>query len=139
MTHGFNDNEHIYLFGKGTYRNLLFLDLEQLDIPKIMQHLLDYLKQKQTTASHLHDYYYQTKGKRCEIEYFTLRHLVRAYGEEYGLYFDGKSNVDGVSLDPDSKRITQADVIIKVLSESKVAMTKQEIAERLKSKSIGHA
>jgi len=139
MTHGFNDNEHIYLCGKGTYRNLLFLDLEQLDIPKIMQHLLDYLKQKQTTASHLHDYYYQTKGKRCEIEYFTLRHLVRAYGEEYGLYFDGKSNVDGVSLDPDSKRITQADVIIKVLSESKVAMTKQEIAERLKSKSIGHA
>lgn len=138
-THGFNDSEYIYLCGKGTYRNLIFFDLEQFDIPAIMQHLTDYFKKKQITASHLHDYYYQTKGQRCEIEYFTLRHLVREYGEEYGLYFDGKSNVDSISLDPDSKHITQADVIIKVLNESKVAMTKQEIAERLKSKSIGHA
>lgn len=138
-THGFNDSEYVYLCAKGTFRNLLFLDLEQFNIPEIMQHLIEYFKQKQITASHLNDYYYQTKGQRCEIEYFTLRHLVRAYGEEYGIYFEGKSNVDGVSLDPDSRRITQADVIIKVLNESNVAMTKQEIAERLKSKSIGHA
>ncbi len=138
-THGFNDSEYIYLCGKGTYRNLIFLDLEQFDIPEIMQHLIDYFKRKQITASHLHDYYYQTKGQRSEIEYFTLRHLVREYGEDYGLYFDGKSGSDSISLDPDSKRITQADVIIKVLNESTVAMTKQEIAERLKSKSLGHA
>lgn len=138
-THGFNDSEYIYLCGKGTYRNLIFLDLEQFDIPEIMQHLIDYFKQRQITASHLHDYYYQTKGQRSEIEYFTLRHLVREYGKDYGLYFEGKSNVDGVSLDPDSRSITQADVIIKVLNESKVAMTMQEIAERLKSKSLGHA
>lgn len=68
-----------------------------------------------------------------------MRHLVREFGEGYGLYFDGQSGTDSVSLDPDLKRITQADVIIKVLNESKVAMTKQEIAERLRSKSLGHA
>lgn len=65
--------------------------------------------------------------------------MLRRRGEEYGLYFDGKSNVESVSLEPDVKRITQTDVIIKVLNESKVAMTKQEIAERLRSKSLGHA
>lgn len=138
-THGFNDFEYIYLCGKGSYRNLIFLDLKQFDIPAVMQHLIDYLKQKQMSVSHLHDYYVQTKGLRSEIEYFTLRHLVREYGEGYGIYFEGKSNVDSVSLAPDSGHITQADVIIKVLNESKVAMTKQEIAERLKSKSIRHA
>lgn len=88
---------------------------------------------------HLHDYFYQSKGDRSDIEYFTLRYLVREFGEQYGLYFDGKSGTDSVSLDPDLKRITQADVIVKVLNESKVAMTKQEIAERLRSKSLGHA
>jgi hypothetical protein len=117
----------------------MFLDLEQFNIPEIIQHLLDYFKQHQLTALHLHDYYYQTKGQRCEIEYFTLRHLVREYGEEYGLYFNGKSGTDSVSLDPEASLISQADVIIKVLNESKVAMTKQEIAERLRSKSIAHA
>jgi hypothetical protein len=138
-THGFNDSEYIYLCAKGTFRNLLFLDLEQFNIPEILRNLFDYFKQNKTAAIHLHDYYYQTTGQRYEIEYFTLRHLVREYGEEYGLYFNGQSGSDSVSLDPDLKRITQADVIIKVLNESKVAMTKQEIAERLRSKSLGHA
>jgi hypothetical protein len=136
---GFHDSEFVYLCGPGTLRNLIFLDLEQINIPKIMQHLLDYFKQHQTTGLHLHDYFFQTIGQRCEIEYFTLRHLVREYGEGYGLYFNGKSGTDSVSLDPEVTLISQADVIIKVLNESKVAMTKQEIAERLKSKSLGHA
>lgn len=134
-----SDSEYVYLCAKGTYRNLIFLDLEKFDMPKIMQHLLDYLKQHQLNSLHLHDYYYQSKGSRTEIEYFTLRHLVREYGEEYGLYFNGKSNVDGVSLNPELKTITQADVIVKVLNESKTALTKQEIAERLRSKSKNHA
>ncbi len=136
---GFNDSEYIYLCDKGTYRNLMFLDLERFNISEIIQHLLNYLKQYQSKALHLHDYYFQSKGNRSEIEYFTLRHIVREYGEEYGIYFNGKSGSDSVSLDPELKRITQADVVIKVLNESKVAMTKQEIAERLRSKSKGHA
>ncbi|MCK9394942.1 MAG: hypothetical protein M0Q44_05070 [Methylobacter sp.] len=138
-THGFHDSEFIYLCGLGTFRNLMFLDLEQIDMPEVMQDLLDYFKQHQLKALHLHDYFYQTKDQRCEIEYFTLRHLIREYGEEYGLYFEGQSGSDSVSLDQNLKRITQTDVIIKVLNESKVAMTKQEIAERLRSKSTNHA
>ncbi|MEQ1638327.1 MAG: sigma factor-like helix-turn-helix DNA-binding protein [Methylococcales bacterium] len=132
-------SEYIYLCGLGTYRNLIFLDFEQINIPEILQHLLAYFKQHQLTALHLNDYYYQSKIDRSSIEYFTLRHLVREHGEDYGLYFEGKSGSDSVSLDPDLKRITQADVIIKVLNESKVAMTRQEIAERLRSKSTAHA
>jgi len=132
-------NEFIYLSNHGTYRNLMFLDIEQFDISKIMQSLLDYFKKNQLTVLHLHDYYYQTKNQRDEIEYFTLRHLVREYGEEYGLYFNGKSGSDSVSIDSEIKNFTQADVIIKVLNESKVAMTMQEIAERLRSKSTRHA
>lgn len=138
-THGFNDSEYVYLCAKGTYRNLIFLDFEQFDLPKIMQHLLDYFKQNKINSLNLHDYYHQTNNQYAKIEYFTLRHLVREYGEEYELFFNGKSNVDGVSLDPSLKRVTQADVVIKALNESKVAMTMQEIAECLRSKSKGHA
>ena len=123
QTDVFSESECIYLCAKGTYQNLMFLDLEQFNIPEIMQHLLDYFKQNQLKALHLHDYFYQSKSDRSEIEYFNLRHLVKEYGEEYGLYFDGQSGTDSVSLDPDLNRITQADVIIKVLNESKVAMT----------------
>jgi hypothetical protein len=131
------DCEYIYLSGHGTYCNLIFI--EQFNIPENMQQLIDYFNNEKLTALHLHDYYCQTKNKRPEIEYFTLRHLVREYGEEYGIYFNGKSGTDSLSLNPDVKLIPQADVIIKVLNESKVALTKQEIAERIRSKSIRHA
>lgn len=139
MASGYHDSEYIYLCAKGTFRNLMFLDIEQFDIPEIMQHLLEYFKQNTLTGLHLHDYYYQTKNQHDGIEYFTLRHLVREYAEEYGLYFNGKSGSDSISLDPDLKRITQTDIIIKYLNESKVAVTMQEIAERLRSKSTNHA
>jgi len=132
-------NEFIYLSDHGTYRNLMFLDLEHFNILEILHHVLDYFRKNQITALHLHDYYYQSKSDRSEIEYYTLRHLIREYGEEYGLYFNGKSGTDSVSLNPEVTLISQADVIIKALNESKVAMTKQEIAERLRSKSLGHA
>lgn len=138
-TSAWSCSEYVYLSGLGTYRNLMFLDVEQFDIPNLMQWLLDYFNQNNLTALHLHDYYQSTRNQQTNIEYFTLRHLVREYGEEYGIYFNGKSGSDSVSIDKDSKRIIQSDVIIKVLNESKVAMTMQEIAERLRSKSTGHA
>jgi hypothetical protein len=139
QTSGSFINEYIYLCGHGTYRNLMFLDLEQFNIPEIMQHLLDYFEQRQLNALHLHDYYQQNKMQRTEIEYFTLRHIVREYGEEYGVFFNGKSSSDSISIDKNAKRIIQADVIVNVLNESSVAMTIQEIAERLRSKSTSHA
>ena len=139
LTHGFNDNEYIYLCQRGTFRNLLFLNFEQFDISKVMENLRYHLNQHQINALNLHDYYYQSKGNRSKIEYFILRYLVKEYGKGYALYFNGKSGTDSVSLGPEVSLISQADVIINVLNESKTALTKQEIAERLRSKSTKHA
>ena len=136
---GLSGSEYVYLSGHGTYRNLMFLDLEQFNIPEIMQHLLDYFEQRQLNALHLHDYYQQNKIQRSEIEYFTLRYIVSEYGEEYGVFFNDKSGSDSISIDKNAKRIIQSDVIVNVLSESSVAMTAQEIAEHLRSKSTKHA
>lgn len=46
MTGGFQSSEFFYLCDHGTYRNLIFLDLEQFNIPVILQQLLDYFKEK---------------------------------------------------------------------------------------------
>jgi hypothetical protein len=136
-TNVFYSSEYIYLCGLGTFRNLIFLDVEKFDIPNIMKHLVNYFKKNKKTVLHLNDYYYKTKGQRCEIEYFTLRYLIKEYGEEYGLYFYGKAGVDNIGINPTFKHINQADVIMEVLNESKIAMIVPEIAARIKSKNIG--
>ena len=138
-TNSLSDSEYVYLSDHGAYRNLIFLDRDKFDISEIMQHLLDYVNQRNLKALHLHDYYQQKKMQCTEIEYFTLRYIVREYGEEYGVFFNGQSGSDSVSIDKNEKRITQADVVVNMLNESKVAMTVQEVAERLRSKSRNHA
>jgi len=139
LTRGFNDSDYIYLSSHGNYRNLIFLDVESFDLKSIMQHILDYFKPKDIEALNLHDYFQQTVNERLPIEYFTLRHLVRTYGEEFGIYFNGRSGVDNVSVNEVSERVTQWDVVVQVLNKAKGAMTKPEIAERLRSKNLGHA
>ncbi len=139
LTHGFNDSDYIYLSSHGNYRNLMFLDVESFDFKSIMQHILDYFISKDIEALNLHDYFQQTSNERASIEYFVLRHLVRTYGDEFGLYFNGRSGVDNVSVNEVSERVTQWDVVVQVLNQAKGAMTKPEIAERLRSKSLGHA
>ncbi len=139
LTHGFNDSDYIYLCGHGNYRNLMFLDVELFDLKSIMQPILDYFKSKSMEALNLHDYFQQTSSDRPSIEYFTFRHLVRTYGEEFGLYFNGRSGVDNVSVNEVSERVTQSEVIVQALNRSKGAMTRVEIAEKLRSKSVNHA
>ena len=135
----FSGSEYVYLCGKGTYRHLDFIDFEQFNISEIMQHLLDYFEQRKLNALHLHDYYQQNKSIHSQIEYFTLRYFVSEHSEEYGIFFNGKSGADSISIDKNAKRITQADVIISMLNESAVALAIHEIAERLRSKSVNHA
>lgn len=139
MASGFNDSDYIYLCSHGNYRNLMFLDLESFDLKPIMQHIIGYFNSHNIEALNLHDYFQQTVNERLSIEYFTLRHLVRAYGEEFGLYFNGRSGVDNVSVNEVSERVTQWDVVVQALNQSKGAMTRPEIAERLRSKSLNHA
>jgi hypothetical protein len=134
-----SDSDYIYLSDKGTYRHLKYLDLSKIDIQKQMDSLYGYFHKKSDHRFHLIEYYSEMKGFIPPIEYYTLRHIVRTFGNEYGIYFHGKSSVDSLSLDPETPHVTQYDVIINALAHSKHPLTKHEIALKLKSKSMSHA
>ncbi|MBU0656177.1 MAG: hypothetical protein KJ914_13735 [Gammaproteobacteria bacterium] len=139
MSHGFNDSDYIYLCGPGTYRHRMFLDIDQLNIDLIFEHLIAYFGENNIQSLNLHDYYSHTINERVQVEYFTLRHIIKEYGEAVDIYFNGRSSVDNVSLSKNGERITQKEVIIQSLNRAKGAMTKAEIAEKLRSKSLDHA
>ncbi len=138
-THGFNDSEYIYLCSHGHYRHKKFLDINEFDLDSILLHLLEYFELNKITAINLHDFFQQTKNERPEIEYFTLRHIVKEYGGAVGVIFNGRSGVDHVSIFENCERVTQRKVIVQALSRAKGAMTIYEIAEVIRSKSMQHA
>ena len=139
LTLSFIDSNFLYLCGKGRYKHVLYANLADYNMNIIMQHLLDYFKENALTDIHLNDYYFKARAELNGLDYFILRHFVRGYGENYGLYFNGQSGVDNVSIHSSTNRVTQADLIIKVLNEAGSPLTSKDIAERLVSKSINHA
>ncbi len=63
-------NEFIYLSDHGTYRNLIFLDVEQIDISVIMQHILDYLADstpKCNPSNHAASLSFSEKNTSCGV------------------------------------------------------------------------
>lgn len=134
-----NYSDYIYQCGVGSYKHVKYLRLASIDIPSIVNEVVEYCKSNNLSSIHLNEYYCQASKNVRSIDYFDVRHLIRTFGGEYGLHFSGKSGVDAVGLIPNFKRVTQQDVIMSIMKKSETALTKSEIAASLRSKSIAHA
>ena len=135
----FNRSDHFYLCGRGTYRNLKYLDMSRYDVQGIIDKIIEYINAHSVSSVHLNDYYHCADVETKLIDYYDLRHIVRTFGEDFGLFFAGKSGADSVGLKPKFERITQPKLIVDVMTKSEGAVTRSEVASRLMSKSIGHA
>lgn len=82
---------------------------------------------------------YQSSEYLKRFNYYEIRHFVKHFGEDYGYYFDGRSQSDSVGREKGFKNITQKDVIIEAMSSREKPFTKPEVAGLLKSKSLAHA
>jgi hypothetical protein len=135
----FSGSDYVYLSGRGVYRHIKYLNFSELNVPELMEEIVLYFKKMQVDSIHLNDFYRHASPIIKEIDYFDFRHLVRTFSSEHGLFFNGKSGVDGLGLNSDFTRISQQKLILEIMKRSNISMTKQEIAERLKSQSLNHA
>lgn len=135
----FSDSKLIYLCSHGAYKNVMYFNQ---DIEVIQSNLLkikSFLKEHDSGTVHLNDYYNHNQELKNNIRYFDLRHIIREFGESQGIYFNGKSGVERISLKNQLESVSQEDVIINTLNQSKSGMTKEEISKLLRSKSLNHA
>jgi hypothetical protein len=133
------DSEYLYLSNRGMYRHRKFLDLSDVDVPGIMKDMFDFLALHKIQNFNLIDFYHNANPSIKRIDYFDLRDIIRSQGEVFGFFFNGKSNVDGVGIIKNFSSSNQRDLILALLNRANGAMTKAEIAECLRSKSIRHA
>ncbi|WP_242769877.1 sigma factor-like helix-turn-helix DNA-binding protein [Acinetobacter towneri] len=129
--------DFIYLAGKGIYKHTSFIN-ESISLEEIFNELKKYLEINQRNTYHLNECYLALPFLK-QFDYYEVRYFVKNFGEDFGFYFNGRSQVDSISLERDFKNITQKDVIIEAMNRSFKPLTKVEVASLLKSKSIGHA
>jgi len=135
---GFNSPDYIFLAGKGIYKHTRFIDTESLSLDEVFIEFMEYAELNSRDVFHLNECY-QFSTSLHVYDYYEIRHFVKHFGEDYGFYFDGRSQTDTVGLEKGFRRLTQKDVIIEAMSRKEKPLTKPEIANVLKSKSLNHA
>ncbi|HFG1810882.1 TPA: sigma factor-like helix-turn-helix DNA-binding protein [Vibrio cholerae] len=130
--------DYIYLAGKGVYKHTRFIDVESISLDDLFIEVMEYAESDRRGVFHLMECYQASAGLQA-YDYFIIRHFVKNFGEDYGFYFDGRSQSDSIGLKKGFKNITQKDVIIEAMNRSERPLTKTAIANLLKSKSSNHA
>ena len=128
------DNENVYLSDRGTYRHVKFAKFDGIDIEEILLDILYFFDESNEQSLHLYTDYYQQRKKDINIDYYSLRYVVRNHGEKHGIYFVGQSHVDTVSLHPNPGRVTLKDAILNTLKNSSKSLTVAEIAQYTRSR-----
>jgi len=134
------DKEYIYQSGRGTYRHINYLKISEEDKERVLSII----------ASKLNEYKYCGRDavnlsvdiyQQLDLadDYYLVRHIVRAYGESFGIYFNGKSGADTVSLAADFNLASQKTVLIDLFKQSLTPLSKLDVASKIRSQSIGHA
>ncbi|EID7696947.1 hypothetical protein H4F28_18185, partial [Vibrio alginolyticus] len=131
----------LYLSGHGSYRHTNFFPLDEKQVEHIVKQVKEILAvQTQGTDSlHLKMNVYEQSPALREFDYFDVRHVAREFGEQFGVYFAGKSGADTVSLKSDVTPTGQQQAILKWFTTDKTPRTRDEVAKIIRSGSVNHA
>lgn len=140
VTHGFKSNDYVYLYGRGIYRNLIFTNIENINYEKILLSVREILITQEIKTINLFDFFNEFIDEPVlKKDYYLFRHLVSTYGDEFGLYFSGRSSSDILSVGYKVESHSQENIILNKISRSKVPVSTDVLASSIKSKSICHA
>lgn len=68
--------------------------------------MMEYAEKNSRPVFHLNEFYQASRNLK-KHDYYVIRHFVKHFGEDYGFYFDGKSQTDSIGLEKGFKNITQ--------------------------------
>jgi len=128
----------MYVAGKGVYRHTRFVDFSTLDEPAIFHSLHTYFATAAREVAHLSEAHAGLPELR-KHDYYILRYVVKMHGEDHGIYFNGKSQTDSISLNPAFDLFSQKSVILQSMRQGRGPLTSNEVAQLLKSRSSRHA
>lgn len=130
--------EFIFLAGKGVYKHTSFIDSERIDLNDIFTEITKFSNITSRNVFHLNECYLSSE-KLQRIGYYEVRQFVKRFGEDFGFFFDGRSQSDSIGLEKGFRNITQRDVIVEAMRNCDKPLTKPEVANLIKSKSLAHA
>lgn len=133
-----NISSYNFLSGRHLYSHICFFPIGKEQVSIILEEVKSFIVSSNHKTMHLMAAYY-AKLNDPPFDYYVIRHAIRTFGESYGLFFNGKSQSDTVSLSPMPKAISQKEAIKRLFVDKGLPLTVQEITQYIKSQSESHA
>lgn len=141
--HAINDaveKNYLFLSDRGGYSHIRYFPIPEDSYPSIFEEVRKILGQNsELNTANLRMQIYEVSEILKQYEYFTIRHLIRNFGEDYGIYFNGKSGADTVSLQAGVKPQGQLQTILSLMKSSNKPVTRNSLAKQIRSGSENHA
>ncbi|MDO7454448.1 hypothetical protein Q5X70_07885 [Acinetobacter baumannii] len=141
--HAINDAvEKNYLFqsDRGGYSHIKYFPIPESSYPQIFEEVRNILEHNlNLNTANLRMQIYEVSDVLQQYDYFTVRHLIRNFGEDYGIYFNGKSGADTVSLQAGVKPQGQLQTILNLMESTSKPVTRNSLAKQIRSGSENHA
>lgn len=143
LDHSINEaveENYLYQSDRGAYCHINEFNISFADQELIFKEVLAILSQQtQQQSMHLRMEAYEVSDTLKQYDYFKIRHLIRNWGVEHGIYFTGKSGADTISLNEAVKPQSQLQTILNWLEQSSRPLTRDDIAKKIRSGSQNHA
>ncbi len=127
--HKILENDDLWLCAKGTHKHYTYLRYKE-NKDEIIQAVLNVLsKKKQKTLKLIEVFNSINSNKllRNNLEYFELRAFIKYFGKQKGIFWQGRSNVDTISLNKNFSYIKNKDNILKIINRSSEAIHEKKI------------
>ena len=117
----------LYLCGKGKYCHRKYHGLPDTAAP----YWIRFLRSRLGENSENLRYWFHKQGLDSALKYHDLRDVLSRLGEPEGVYFNGKSQAETVSLTPNPDAVANDAVIIEFVQSHGAHLTRNEIKDGL--------
>ena len=134
------EKNFLFQSDRGGYSHIKYFPISGDSYPSIFEEVKKILERNsELNTANLRMQIYEMSETLQQYEYFTIRHLIRNFGEDYGIYFNGKSGADTVSLQAGVKPQGQLQTILSLMKSSNKPVTRNSLAKQIRSGSENHA
>jgi len=131
-----NSSTYIFQSDQGLYSHIRYVNLSKDDIRYWLADIKAFLEQSGYKAVHLRTEYYTAKAKP-KLDYYRIRYIARNFGARAGIYFNGRSQADTVSLETDAVQVSQKEALGRMMDSQ--PMSTGDITAYIHSQSELHA
>ncbi len=127
--HKILENDDLWLCAKGTHRHFTYLRYKE-NKDEIIQAVLNVLSKKKQKTLKLIEVFNSINSNKLlknNLDYFELRAFIKYFGEQKGIFWQGRSNVDTISLNKNFSYIKNKDNILKIINRSSEAIHEKKI------------